>query len=131
IGGAATLVGDPPNIIIASRAGLTFNDFLVHMLPIVLIVTVVFVALLPLLFSGSFAVDTDRVADVMALDERETIRDPTLLVKCGVVLLLVFAGFILHPVVHLQPSVVALLGAGALIVVSGLPRSEYLAGVEW
>jgi Na+/H+ antiporter NhaD/arsenite permease-like protein len=131
VGGAATLVGDPPNIIIASRAGLTFNDFLAHMLPIVLIVMVVVVALLPLLFSGSFAVDTDRVADVMALDERETIRDHGLLVKCGVVLLLVFAAFIVHPLLHMQPSVVALLGAGVLIVISGLPRSEYLASVEW
>ena len=57
IGGAATLVGDPPNIIIASRAGLTFNDFLVHMAPIVIIVMVVFVAMLPRLFRGSFDVD--------------------------------------------------------------------------
>ena len=54
IGGAATLVGDPPNIIIASRAGLTFNDFLIHMTPIVLVVLVVFVAMLPRLFRGSF-----------------------------------------------------------------------------
>jgi len=131
IGGAATLVGDPPNIIIASRAGLTFNDFLVHMLPIVLVVMVVLVALLPRLFAGSFAVEADRVTDVMALDERETIRDHQLLVKCGAVLLLVFAAFVLHPVLHMQPSIVALIGAGALIVVSGLRRSEYLAGVEW
>ena len=76
IGGAATLVGDPPNIIIASRAGLTFNDFLVHMTPIVLIVMVVFVAMLPRLFRGSFDVDAARVADVMSLNEREAIRDP-------------------------------------------------------
>src|SRR5262249_40287019 len=68
IGGAATLVGDPPNIIIASRAGLTFNDFLVHMAPIVLIVMVVFVALLRRLF-GSITVEPERVADVMSLDE--------------------------------------------------------------
>src|SRR5579875_1284936 len=131
IGGAATLVGDPPNIIIASRAGLTFNDFLVHMAPIVVIVLIVFVALLPLLFRGSFAVDPERVADVMSLDEREAIRDHGLLVKCGVVLALVFAAFIAHPVLHMEPSVVALLGAGILIVISGLQRSEYLSNVEW
>ena len=86
IGGAATLVGDPPNIIIASRAGLTFNDFLIHMAPIVLIVMVVYIAMLPLLFRGAFDVDADRVADVMLLEEREAIRDPGLLIKCGVVL---------------------------------------------
>ncbi|ETW24804.1 ArsB/NhaD family transporter [Mycobacterium gastri] len=130
IGGAATLVGDPPNIIIASRAGLTFNDFLIHMAPIVLIVLVVFVALLPVLF-GSIAVEADRVADVMSLDEREAIRDTRLLVKCGAVLLLVFAAFVAHPVLHIQPSVVALLGAGVLVVISGLGRSDYLSSVEW
>ena len=79
IGGAATLVGDPPNIIIASRAGLSFNDFLVNMAPIVIVVMVVFVAMLPRLFRGSFDVDPERVADVMSLNEREAIRDPRLL----------------------------------------------------
>lgn len=131
IGGAATLVGDPPNIIIASRAGLTFNDFLVHMAPIVVVVMIVFVALLPLLFRGSLTVDAERVADVMLLNERETIRDHRLLIKCGIVLLLVFTGFIAHPVLHIQPSVVALLGAGVLIVLSGLRQSDYLSSVEW
>ncbi|BBZ15298.1 putative transporter (plasmid) [Mycobacterium branderi] len=131
IGGAATLVGDPPNIIIASRAGLTFNDFLVHVAPIVVIVLIVFVALLPLLFRGSFTVDAKRVAGVMSLDEREAIRDRGLLVKCAVVLALVFAAFIAHPLLHVEPSVVALLGAGILIVISGLQRSDYLSNVEW
>ncbi|MCV7399311.1 ArsB/NhaD family transporter [Mycobacterium fragae] len=131
IGGAATLVGDPPNIIIASRAGLTFNDFLVHMAPIVLIVMTVFVTLLPILFRGSFDVDAERVADVMSLDEREAIRDHGLLVKCGIVLTLVFCAFIAHRVLHIEPSVVALLGAGILIVISGLERSDYVSSVEW
>ncbi|WP_029112687.1 ArsB/NhaD family transporter [Mycobacterium sp. URHB0044] len=131
IGGAATLVGDPPNIIIASRGGLTFNDFLVHMAPIVIIVMAVFVVMLPRLFRGSFEVDPARVADVMALEEREAIRDPALLVKCGVVLALVFTAFIAHGVLHIEPSIVALLGAGALILLSRLDRSDYLSGVEW
>jgi len=130
IGGAATLVGDPPNIIVGSRAGLTFNDFVVHLAPIVLIVIVVFVAMLPRLF-GPITVEPERVADVMSLDEREAIRDRGLLVKCGVVLLLVFAAFIAHPLLHLQPSLIALLGAGMLIVMSRLPRSDYLSSVEW
>ena len=131
IGGAATLIGDPPNIIIGSRAGLTFNDFLIHMTPIVVIVMVVFVAMLPRLFRGSFTVDPDRVADVMLLEEREAIRDPALLVKCGVVMLLVFAAFVLHPVLHIEPSIVALLGAGLLILISRLEHPDYLSSVEW
>ena len=131
IGGAATLVGDPPNIIIASRAGLTFNDFLIHMAPIVIIVMMVFVALLPRLFRGAFDVDPQRAADVMLLVEREAIRDPALLVKCGAVLVAVFAAFILHSVLHIEPSIVALLGAGVLILISRLERSDYLSSVEW
>lgn len=131
IGGASTLVGDPPNIIIASRASLTFNDFLVHMAPIVVIVMVVFVVMLPRLFRGSFDVNPERVADVMALNEREAIRDRALLIKCGVVLVLVFTAFIAHGVLHVEPSIVALLGAGALILISRLERSDYLSGVEW
>jgi Na+/H+ antiporter NhaD/arsenite permease-like protein len=131
IGGASTLVGDPPNIIVASRAGLTFNDFLVHMTPIVVIVMVVFVAMLPRLFRGSFGVDPERVAEVMALVEREAVRDPGLLIKCGAVLIGVFAAFVAHPVLHIEPSIVALLGAGVLVLISRLERSDYLAGVEW
>jgi Na+/H+ antiporter NhaD/arsenite permease-like protein len=131
IGGAATLVGDPPNIIIASRAGLTFNDFVIHLAPLVIIVIGVFVALLPRLFPGAFTVDAERVADVMSLEEREAIRDPRLLIKCGVVMVLVFAGFIAHSALRMDPSLVALLGAGILIVISGLGRSDYLSSVEW
>jgi Na+/H+ antiporter NhaD/arsenite permease-like protein len=131
IGGASTLVGDPPNIIIASRAGLTFNEFFVHMAPIVLIVMVVFIALIPLVFRGSFDVEPERVADVMSLEEREAIQDPALLIKCGAVLVLVFTAFVAHSVVHIAPSIVALLGAGVLILVSQLERRDYLASVEW
>ena len=131
IGGASTLVGDPPNIIIASRAGLSFNDFLVHMAPIVVIVMVVFVVMLPRLFRGSFSVDPERVADVMSLEEREAIRDPRLLIKCAVVLVAVFVAFVSHSFLHIEPSVIALLGAGILILISRPERPDYLASVEW
>ena len=131
IGGTATLIGDPPSIIIASRAGLSFNDFLIHLTPIVIIIVAVFVALLPRLFPGAFDVDPERVADVMSLEEREAIRDPRLLIKCGVVLVVVLAGFIAHKPIHMEPSLVALVGAGILIVISGLEHSDYLSSVEW
>ena len=75
IGGTATLIGDPPNIIIASRSGLTFNDFLVNLAPIIAVVLVVFLGLCRLLFRSAFAYDAERVAALMALDEREAIRD--------------------------------------------------------
>ncbi|WP_330230168.1 ArsB/NhaD family transporter [Nocardia sp. NBC_00508] len=131
IGGAATLIGDPPNIIVASRSGLSFNDFLVHMAPIVVLALIVFTLILPILFRGSFDADADRIADVMALDEREAIRDPRLLIKCGVVLFAVFAAFVTHSVSHVDPSVIALLGAGVLVLISGSEPGDYLSGVEW
>ncbi len=131
IGGAATLIGDPPNIIIASRSGLTFNDFVINMAPIVVVEMIVFTAVLPWLFRGSFTADPERIARVMALNEREAIRDTRLLVKCGVVLLGVFTAFIAHSALHIEPSVVALLGAGVLVLISGLGSKDYLASVEW
>ena len=131
IGGAATLVGDPPNIIIASRAGLSFNDFLLHMAPLAIIALVAFMLVLPILFRGAFTVHPDRVADVMSLNEREAIRDSRLLAKCGAVLALVFIAFIGHAVIHIEPSIVALLGAGLLVLISGVDRDDYLGSVEW
>ncbi|NUK21227.1 ArsB/NhaD family transporter [Streptomyces lunaelactis] len=131
IGGAATLVGDPPNIIIASRAGLTFNDFLIHLAPLSALLTVVLVALCRFMFRKSFVYDEDRAAEIMELEEREAIRDPRLLVQGLAVLVLVVAGFVLHPVLHYEPSVVALLGAGLLIAVSTVETNEVLAEVEW
>jgi len=131
IGGTATLIGDPPNIIIASRSGLTFNDFLVHLTPLVVITLVVFVAVLPWLFKGSFAVDPAKVENVLRLNEREAIQDTRLLIKCGVVLLAVFAGFIGHTLFQIEPSVVALLGAGLLVLISKVPTKDYMSSVEW
>jgi Na+/H+ antiporter NhaD/arsenite permease-like protein len=131
IGGSATLIGDPPNIIIASRSGLTFNDFLLHMTPIAALAVIALVAMLPLLFRGSFEGDPDRVADVMGLNEREAIKDPRLLIICGVVLIAVFIGFIGHAAFHIEPSVVALLGAGILVLLSRSKPRDFMPSVEW
>ncbi|WP_219464934.1 SLC13 family permease [Nonomuraea rhizosphaerae] len=131
IGGAATLIGDPPNIIIGSRAGLTFNDFLVHMAPVVVVVFVVFVLFTRLLFRKSFHYDPAHVAAVMALQERRAITDPRLLARCLVVLAAVVAGFALHAVVHIEPSIVAMVGAGVMLLVSRADVPDVLREVEW
>ena len=131
IGGTATLVGDPPNIIIASRAGLSFNDFLINLAPIVVLLMVVFIGLCWVLFRPMLSYDPDRVAALMALDERDVIRDHGLLLKSGVVLGAVTVGFVAHAALHIEPSLVALLGAGALVALSRLEPKEYLEEVEW
>ncbi|WP_425828108.1 SLC13 family permease [Streptomyces fractus] len=131
IGGTATLVGDPPNIIIASRAGLTFNDFLVHLAPLSALLTVVLVLLCRFMFRKDFVYDEERAAAVMVLEERAAIKNPRLLVQGLIVLALVVAGFVLQPLLHYAPSVVALLGAGVLVAVSSVETGEVLAEVEW
>jgi Na+/H+ antiporter NhaD/arsenite permease-like protein len=131
IGGTATLIGDPPNIIIASRAGLSFNDFLLNLGPIVVVLMVVFIGLCRVLFRSAFHYDPDRVSALMALDEREVIRDRGLLVRSGIVLVLVMVGFVAHSALHIEPSMVALLGAGALVALSKLDPPEFLEEVEW
>ncbi|WP_432164957.1 ArsB/NhaD family transporter [Streptomyces sp. bgisy031] len=131
IGGTATLVGDPPNIIIASRAGLTFNDFLVHLAPLSALLTVVLVLLCRVMFRKTFVYDEARAEEIMALEEREAIKNPRLMVQGLVVLTLVVAGFVLHPVLHYAPSIVALLGAGLLVAVSTVETGEVLSEVEW
>ncbi|SDK49243.1 SLC13 family permease [Nonomuraea jiangxiensis] len=131
IGGTATLVGDPPNIIIASRGGLTFNDFLVHLAPLIVVLVVVFVALCRWLFRGSFRYDPERAAEIMTLNEREAIADRRLLWQSLAVLALVIVAFVLHPVLHYEPSIVALLGAGVLVAATNVTTEEALREVEW
>lgn len=131
IGGTATLIGDPPNIIIASRAGLTFNDFLLNLTPLIVILVVVFVITARFLFRSGFAVDESAASDVMELDERRAIRNPRLLKQSLAVLTLILAGFLLHSVLHFEPAVVALLGAGLLVLISGASSDEFLEDVEW
>ncbi len=131
IGGTATLVGDPPNIIIASRGGLSFNDFLVHLAPLVVVLIVVFCLLCRWLFRSAFRYDPDRAAEVMALEEREAITDRRLLAQGLGVLAIVIAAFVLHPVLHYEPSVVALLGAGLLVAATRVTTEEALSEVEW
>ncbi|MFI6532934.1 SLC13 family permease [Nonomuraea sp. NPDC050547] len=131
IGGAATLIGDPPNIIIGSRAGLTFNDFLVHMAPAVVIIFVIFVLFTYPLFRKSFQYNPDHVAKVMAMQEKRAITDPVLLVRSLAVLAGVVVAFGLHSVFHLAPSVIALVGAGVMLLVCRVELGDVLREVEW
>jgi Na+/H+ antiporter NhaD/arsenite permease-like protein len=131
IGGTATLVGDPPNIIIASRGGLSFNDFLVNLAPLAVVLMAVFCLLCRWLFRSAFHYDPGLAAEVMALREREAITDRRLLAQALAVLAVVVAAFVLHPVLHYEPSVVALLGAGLLIAATKVTTEQALKEVEW
>lgn len=131
IGGAATLVGDPPNIIIASKANLSFNSFLIHMAPMVVIVMIVIIPLLIFLFRRELVNNKiDREA-VMKLQPKDYIKDRLLLKKSLLVLTIVMIAFVLHSVLHLEPSLVALFGAGLLVAISRLSPKDYVEDVEW
>ena len=131
IGGAATLVGDPPNIIIASKAGLSFNSFLVHMAPMVLLVLAVVIPLIIFLFRRELVNTAADRASIMQLSAHSFLKDSVLLKKSVAVLALVMVAFILHSVVHIEPSVIALFGAGILVAISGLKPRDYVQDVEW
>lgn len=103
VGGTATLVGDPPNIIIASRGGLSFNDFLLHLAPVVVVLLALLIGLCRWLFADAFHTDKKRVAQILALNEREAIEDPRLLVQSLTVLGIVLAAFVLSPVLGYAP----------------------------
>jgi Na+/H+ antiporter NhaD/arsenite permease-like protein len=130
IGGTATLIGDPPNIIISSRAGLSFVDFLVHSLPLTIILLGGFILLARWLFRHQLK-PPSNVLGLGDLNPREAITNMRMLVRCLVVLALVMVAFGLHTVLHLDPSMVAMMGAGATVLVSGTSPEEFLEEVEW
>ena len=131
IGGTATLIGDPPNIIVASRAQLDFNAFLMHLTPIVAVLLVAFVGLAWLLWGRKLRFDSERATVLLKLRGRDAITEPRLLVKLGLIVAVVLVGFVTHPLHHIEPSLIALLGAGACILVSRVPARAYLEEVEW
>ena len=104
---------------------------MVNLAPIVILLLVVFIGLCRVLFRSAFTYDPERVAALMALDEREVIRDRGLLLRSGIVLVAVMVGFVAHSALHIEPSMVALLGAGALVALSKLDPPEFLEEVEW
>ncbi len=138
IGGAATLVGDPPNIMIASKAELSYLDFLVVMGPIVVAIMVVFLTALWLILGRTMTVAPHLRQAVLALNSREAVPDEAFLRRCLVLLAVVNVGFCLHSLVHLEPATIALLGA-SLFMLIGHARLKpedaedltYLAEVEW
>ena len=131
IGGASTLVGDPPNIIIASRAGLSFNDFLIHMAPLVVGVMFVITPMLVWMFRKELVNTPQDRARIHEIDEFSYLKNPELLKKSLAVLSLVVVGFLAHSVIHTEPSVIALLGAGLLVAISNLKPVDYIQDVEW
>jgi Na+/H+ antiporter NhaD/arsenite permease-like protein len=116
IGGTATLIGDPPNIMIGSAANLSFNDFIVHVAPVVVIAMAVQVLVTHLIWGTRFHATAQARDRVMALDERSLIIDPPLMKVSLAVLGAVTIGFVLARPLHLEPGTIALFGAAVLLL---------------
>lgn len=132
IGGTATLIGDPPNIMIASKAQLSFMDFIYHLTPIVMVMMVVYIFVIKLIWGKKLVTRDELKQRIMNMREEEAIKDPVMLTKSLVVLGIVLAGFVFHGVLHFQPATVALFGAGLLLLLSRTHEPHHiLAEVEW
>ena len=131
IGGTATLIGDPPNILIGSAAGLGFTEFLTNMAPIALAILVVFVGLTRVLFGRDLRVHDDAREAVLALDEAEVLTEPRLLRLSLAVIGATIAGFLVAAPLGLEAGTIALFGAAVLLLLSGLEVESVLRDVEW
>ena len=129
IGGTATLIGDPPNIIIGSAGGLTFMDFLKELTPVVIIILLIVVSVLALVFKNKLHADQDKMNAVAQIDNSGTITNKNLMLRSTIVLALVILGFMLHDMIHLETCVVAMLGASFLLIFE--KPNDILKDVEW
>src|SRR5262249_29339797 len=116
IGGTATLIGDPPNILIGSQAGLSFNEFVYHLTPVIVIVMVVQAIIIHLLLGKNLKTSAAAEAEVMRMNPADVIEDWTLLKQALVILAVVIIAFVLSRPLHLEPATIAMTGAALLML---------------
>ncbi|MGC9062146.1 ArsB/NhaD family transporter [Calditerrivibrio sp.] len=132
IGGTATLIGDPPNIMIGSKAKLSFVDFLIHLTPVVLITMIIFLFILKFVFKEKLKISDEKKQRILSMDESKAIKDPVLLSKSLFVLGLVLLGFVIHGILHYEPATIALFGAGLLLLLAGIHDPQHIfSEIEW
>ncbi len=123
IGGTATLIGDPPNIMIGSAVGLSFNDFLFNLAPIVPLILLITLGIIYFIWGRGMSATTEARERVMKFNEREAITDTRLLKQSLFVFALVIGGFLMAHQLHLEPATIALFGAAVLLLLSNLKNS--------
>ncbi|OUO85490.1 hypothetical protein B5F44_14435 [Gordonibacter urolithinfaciens] len=131
IGGTATLIGDPPNIMIGSAAGFTFFDFILYDAPAVVVILAAVLVVFYFLYGRKMHVNEEHRARIMELDEHAMIKNKRLLKQSYVMIGLVVVGFMAHGALGLESSVIALGAAGIIMLISGESIEEALANVEW
>lgn len=133
IGGTATMIGDPPNIMIGSSVpGLGFMDFIIHLAPIAVIIGVVIMLLLVLIYRKRLHATDEVRAKLMAMEEKDEITDRLMMIKSVTILLLTIFGFFIHQFIHVESATIALFGAFLLLLFTGEKVLEKaLSSVEW
>ena len=131
VGGTATLIGDPPNIMIGSATGLTFFDFLMYDGPAVLIILAVAMICFYFIYGRKMGVAEDKQASIMTLHAHEAIKSKSLFCKSVAMTVITAVAFVLHGAVHIEPSVVALAAAAIMLILSRAEVEEVLMDVEW
>jgi Na+/H+ antiporter NhaD/arsenite permease-like protein len=131
IGGTATLIGDPPNILIAGHTGLSFTAFITNLAPIVIVTLAVVGAGLYLYYRSRLQVSADARERVMALDARRSIEDPAEAKRTVPILLATILAFFFHKALGLEPATVALAGAAIMLLVSRQGLQDTIGGIEW
>lgn len=131
IGGTATLIGDPPNILVGSAANFSFLDFLINLAPLVIVILGLTLLVMKFIFRKHFAVRTQFQEKVLRLDETKAIKDTLLLKKSLWVFGFTILGFLLHRLFGLQPAVIALSGAFILLFLSKIDPAEIFREIEW
>jgi Na+/H+ antiporter NhaD/arsenite permease-like protein len=131
VGGAATLIGDPPNIMIGSAANIDFSSFIIHMGPTIFVSFIVSLVLLRILFRKDLRSQVHNFEELQKEDEKKLVKDKVLLKKSIVVLLLVVGLFVIHGSLHLEPSVIALGGAALLMVITKARPERVFHEVDW
>ena len=131
IGGTATLIGDPPNIMIGSAAGYSFFDFILYDAPAVAIILVAILGVFYALYGRKMNVDDEHKARIMELDEHAQIKNRRLLKQSVVMTALVVVGFMAHGALGLESCIIALGAAGIIMLISGESIEEALSNVEW
>ena len=131
LGGTATLIGDPPNILIAGHTGLSFSAFIVNLAPIVVATMVVVIPALYLVYRRRLQVTPDARERLMGLDAASSIEEPAEARRTVPILILTIIGFFLHKGLHLEPATVALTGAAVMLFVTRQPLQEAIGGIEW
>jgi Na+/H+ antiporter NhaD/arsenite permease-like protein len=131
IGGTATLIGDPPNILIGSAAGLGFDSFLFNLGPVTVLVFLAFVVIVRFTFRGALQVPDERREAALERREDSAIKDWPLLIRSLAVTAATLVGFLIHSAIGIEPATVALLGAMVLMLVAGLDPHQTLREIEW